>query len=76
MPTETTANGEKITHDCSSCGVRISNWDAEIGACEHGLLCNQCRYDNQCLACKRERDEPDEAYDPNDFADNFFTRSN
>ncbi len=46
-------------HFCISCGDSIPSWDTAIGACDHGLLCNGCRYENQCLACKRERGEPE-----------------
>ena len=43
---------------CVSCGDVIDPRDNEIGACEHGLLCNICRYDSQCLQCKRSSDIP------------------
>lgn len=62
-----------VKSHCVSCGDRIPSWDKEIGACDHGLLCNVCRYENMCLQCKRDRDEadelPDEAYDPHDAED-------
>lgn len=67
-----------VKHHCVSCDATIGPRE-EIGACEHGLLCEQCRYDSQCLQCKaneveRERlgdpdDLEDEAYDPDDFRD-------
>ncbi len=46
---------EPVKHRCASCNDVIPPMDTEIGACSHGLLCNLCRYDSQCLACKRER---------------------
>lgn len=45
---------------CVSCDTPLFR-NEDIGACDHGLLCDLCRFDNQCLQCKRERDN-DEGY--------------
>lgn len=47
-------NGQ-VKHRCVSCDTVLAA-DDSIGACEHGLLCDICRYDSQCLQCKRERE--------------------
>jgi hypothetical protein len=57
----------QVKHRCQSCGEAIPGDDREIGTCDHGLLCNICRYDNQCLKCMAAKREAEHFGTPEDL---------
>jgi hypothetical protein len=50
--------GVKQAHYCVSCGELLLLGD-HIGVCQHGLLCEICRYDSHCPECKAKDDADD-----------------
>ena len=86
-----TTSETQIKHYCVSCGQNLSIYGGPAGVCDHGLLCEVCRYESECPQCslaeEQQRDIEDlatcakaeedrDSGDADDFRDNYFTRSN